>query len=871
MSTIYRYVSGSWIDGFTQQATPLSSINASFGSTQNQLTVSLDARASVPTGGQTLTGYSWDFGDNTALGSGVTTTHTYASPGTYSVTLTVQDSSGASSSTNRALIVKSTAIEYIQDATPIFSQTLQPAGIAVAQCIIQSPDTAEWYMSQVHPEATALFGNTDSMRISRMRADGTLLDQMLCNYGGHGTSIGLEYSGGQMYIWATYFQPASGTSRTHDIVRFPYTPGTYDRSQIPGLQVKVPGGIYRRFQFDWKNGYVLVTEDPTWKRYKLTDFLAGSLTTPVNSITVPVNPPTIQGLATYGDSAFLYAGDGADTVAQSLANPGGPFTMYEYSWKTGTQIGKFDLSTLMADDNGTYTDGHIEPESTTIFDRNGLNPVLNFGMISGPPGGTHTYYVWSFDLISQTDALAGRSFELRATKPTPGNVGAGILRPLSAVHNGDMTITTNGLVLKDTTVNGAVTIAAANVVIENCVIKGPATDPGTTTVNPIFLVNTDNAALANGPALIRYSTITSTLRGPNVYGVGSRNYTLEFCDIAKVVEGARASTPATTTPTAAVPAGTTSIAGYSGVQLDNAVSIMRAAIAENFGSLLTHAQEIGVMTAMGESGLRVLSGTTYIGLFQQSSSWGTTAQRMDPYQSAILFYNRLKTVSGWETMTPTHAAHAVQINADPEYYTPFYAPAQQVVAKLATTSTVGNDASVMVRGNYIHDLIFFCPDPTNPTNVGALNVAGDPLTGTWAGKNWNWSSGVHLLNTSSAGIQIYGNNINANWSADPTVSSTPLPPAYARLNAIRMSSATDVLVEDNWLDSGEQCFYAPGATTTGDVRRNRFGRGMATTGADDSGYYALVVASPNLLTYDTDTVDDNVWADTGDTVNRRAK
>jgi PKD repeat protein len=45
----------------------------------------------------TITGYRWDFGDNTT-GTGISPTHTYTAAGTYAVTLIVTDNSGATGS-----------------------------------------------------------------------------------------------------------------------------------------------------------------------------------------------------------------------------------------------------------------------------------------------------------------------------------------------------------------------------------------------------------------------------------------------------------------------------------------------------------------------------------------------------------------------------------------------------------------------------------------------------------------------------------------------------------------------------------------------------------------------------------------------------
>jgi cytochrome c len=51
-----------------------------------------------PPSGRTITGYSWDFGDNSAAVSGASASHKYARKGTYTARLTTTDSAGAHSS-----------------------------------------------------------------------------------------------------------------------------------------------------------------------------------------------------------------------------------------------------------------------------------------------------------------------------------------------------------------------------------------------------------------------------------------------------------------------------------------------------------------------------------------------------------------------------------------------------------------------------------------------------------------------------------------------------------------------------------------------------------------------------------------------------
>lgn len=135
-----------------------------------------------------------------------------------------------------------------------------------------------------------------------------------------------------------------------------------------------------------------------------------------------------------------------------------------------------------------------------------------------------------------------------------------------------------------------------------------------------------------------------------------------------------------------VPAGP--VAGYCQDRLVNAAYIMLAARAQGIGE---HTQAIGVMTAMGESSLRNIDygdavGPDSRGLFQQrdNGQWGTYEQRMDPYTAATSFFTKLVAIPGWKDLTPTQAAHAVQVNADPDHYTRWFPDAEVVVAELSS-------------------------------------------------------------------------------------------------------------------------------------------------------------------------------------------
>lgn len=95
---------------------------------------------------------------------------------------------------------------------------------------------------------------------------------------------------------------------------------------------------------------------------------------------------------------------------------------------------------------------------------------------------------------------------------------------------------------------------------------------------------------------------------------------------------------------------------------------------------------IALATAMQESSMRNLSwgDRDSVGLFQQrpSTGWGTVAELQDPAHAARLFYvgregytRGLLDIRGWQSMTVTQAAQAVQISAYPDYYAKWEASA----------------------------------------------------------------------------------------------------------------------------------------------------------------------------------------------------
>ncbi|MFF5173447.1 hypothetical protein ACFY3U_12495 [Micromonospora sp. NPDC000089] len=140
------------------------------------------------------------------------------------------------------------------------------------------------------------------------------------------------------------------------------------------------------------------------------------------------------------------------------------------------------------------------------------------------------------------------------------------------------------------------------------------------------------------------------------------------------------------------------VAGLTQAQMDNARTIVEAGVALR---MPRRALIVAVACAMQESDLYNLasdvlpesydlphqgSGSDHdsVGLFQQrpSSGWGTVAQLMQPAFAARAFYLALAEVDGWQELSVTDAAQAVQISAFPDAYAPHEQRATTVVNAL---------------------------------------------------------------------------------------------------------------------------------------------------------------------------------------------
>lgn len=141
--------------------------------------------------------------------------------------------------------------------------------------------------------------------------------------------------------------------------------------------------------------------------------------------------------------------------------------------------------------------------------------------------------------------------------------------------------------------------------------------------------------------------------------------------------------------------GAARVAGFGPEQMANAATIV--AVGEQM-NVPQRGRVVAIATAITESGLNNLDygDRDSLGLFQQrpSQGWGTPAQIMNPTYSATQFYRQLLALRGWQHMSITNAAQAVQRSAYPNAYAHHEQAAWDVVGAVhgATCTTTTPEA-----------------------------------------------------------------------------------------------------------------------------------------------------------------------------------
>jgi peptidoglycan DL-endopeptidase CwlO len=166
---------------------------------------------------------------------------------------------------------------------------------------------------------------------------------------------------------------------------------------------------------------------------------------------------------------------------------------------------------------------------------------------------------------------------------------------------------------------------------------------------------------------------------------------------------------------------------------------------------------IAIATALQESTLRNLPNgdRDSVGLFQQRNAWGSFAERTDPAASAEMFYTGgragqrgLLDISGWQQLSLTRAAQAVQVSAFPLAYAKWESLA---------TALIGNRASLPVQGTAACQDLVFQSLPSGPVGQMlqvALAQIDDPYVFGATGPDAFDCSGLIVYSWRQVGYQL---------------------------------------------------------------------------------------------------------------------
>ncbi len=220
---------------------------------------------------------------------------------------------------------------------------------------------------------------------------------------------------------------------------------------------------------------------------------------------------------------------------------------------------------------------------------------------------------------------------------------------------------------------------------------------------------------------------------------------------------------------------TTGPSPYS-IDLAQAANATTIAVVGKRLALPDHAVTIALAAALQESQLHNLSygDRDSVGLFQQrpSQGWGTNAQIMKPAYAATAFFEALAKVHGWQTMSVTDAAQAVQHSDAPEAYAS-WEPLARALAIAATGEARAGLACEFPLRRSLQPV--GSPVPALAQQLGGPTVAVrvPPTRGwtiaTWlvghaqqyritsiryGGQEWTPSGTWHPLRSNAPGVQI---------------------------------------------------------------------------------------------------------------------
>ncbi|WP_030692886.1 hypothetical protein [Streptomyces globisporus] len=250
---------------------------------------------------------------------------------------------------------------------------------SVAQSFFWDLAGRHWYVCQRNVT------DQDQQRIlvTRLTADGDVVDSMHVERAGHGANIGVENTGGSVFLWTDALPKGHWASA---VARIPYVPGgsvdasdtTLPASAVTFHAPRPSGSVYRvsatidpmrrELVYRWQSNDVSSDKAVGGiDRYALDAVVAGTYT-PLATRPFSASGRSLQGYTSLGDHIYTLYG---------LPNAESRVTCTR--WDTGEVVQDEPFTAFPA------VVGR-EPEGLCVYEIAGAPPTLAFGVVSGADG-----------------------------------------------------------------------------------------------------------------------------------------------------------------------------------------------------------------------------------------------------------------------------------------------------------------------------------------------------------------------------------------------------------------------------------------------------------------------------------------------------
>lgn len=231
--------------------------------------------------------------------------------------------------------------------------TLDLAGGSVPQWAGLLPQKKEIYSAQVYSTDP-----TQSFIITRMDSNGLILDSMIVGQGGHGTTIGLETIGNDVYVWSNLdILDDSNKVIGNKLIRFKYTPNTeigpFEYEEFDAFRTAYCTPFCHEeidligLRFNIGNNVVIDIR-------KLSELKVG-IDNLIGTVTIPIGIGVMQGCESDGNKVWYYTGAAEeDTIIR------------QYDVATGNLEKEITLD-IGRNRAGVFLDDYKEPEGIFLY------------------------------------------------------------------------------------------------------------------------------------------------------------------------------------------------------------------------------------------------------------------------------------------------------------------------------------------------------------------------------------------------------------------------------------------------------------------------------------------------------------------------